>query len=283
MGRRKWFVELLKKAFPKRFFLAKLTRIPGIRYLVDKLLFDDDEIFYLAKDNVINNKLKTIKQIEINREVALADDIVLPSSIINHFIDNAKYHWIMNFCVCREANECRNYSSKLGCLFMGEAVLKINPAFGRLVTKDEAKKHIKKCSDEGLIHLIGRNKVDVQWLGTGPGNRLLTICNCCECCCLWKMIPELDLKIGRKLNKMPGLKVQVLSDRCIGCGSCTNNHCFIDAIKLFNGKAVINENLCRGCCRCVEVCKENAIKVIIEDDSYINETIKRISSKVDVS
>ncbi|HUT80543.1 MAG TPA: 4Fe-4S binding protein [Candidatus Bathyarchaeia archaeon] len=282
MARPQWFIEILKKTFPGRFFLAKLTRIPGMRYLVDNLLFEGDEVIYLPKDKVINDKLKTVHQINVNKKVALQDDIALPSTIINDFIDKAKYHWVMNFCLCRESNNCTNYSSKLGCLFMGEAVLKINPAYGRLVSKEEAKQHIKKCSDEGLIHLIGRNKLDAQWLDVEPGDKLLTICNCCECCCLWKMLPDLDVKISRKISKIPGIKIQV-TDECIGCGDCTSNHCFVEAIKLHEGKATINEDLCRGCGRCIDICEENAIQLIIEDSNFLNETFKRISSVVDVS
>jgi hypothetical protein len=56
----------------------------------------------------------------------------------------------------------------LGCLFMGKAVLGINPALGRLVSKEEAHEHIRRCNEKGLFHLIGRNKLDTVWLGIGP-------------------------------------------------------------------------------------------------------------------
>jgi hypothetical protein len=90
----------------------------------------------------------------------------------------------MNTCLCRDAKQCKDYPIDLGCLFLGEAALGINPRLGRGVTKREALEHIRRCREAGLVHLIGRNKLDTVWLGVGPGDKLLTICHCCPCCCL---------------------------------------------------------------------------------------------------
>jgi len=81
---------------------------------------------------------------------------------------------------------------------------------------------------------------------------------------------------------MPGISVHV-SDNCQGCGTCTNNVCFVNAIHIENKQAVINEKECRGCGRCVEACPNNAIEVIIENSGFINNTIRRISNLVDVT
>ncbi len=79
---------------------------------------------------------------------------------------------------------------------------------------------------------------------------------------------------------MPGVRVEVTED-CIGCGTCTEDVCFIDAIHLKNGKAVISED-CRGCGNCAEVCPEGAIKAVIEREDYIENAIERLSQAVDV-
>jgi ferredoxin len=281
MARPKWFINLLKKSFGLRFFLARLTKIPGIKIVAYKLLFDDDVLFYLPRDNIISENNSVIKKIKVDEKIAQTVDLVIPSKIIEKFIDEAKYLWIMNFCLCREANKCENYSSEIGCLFLGEAVQKIDPDFGRLVTRQEAKEHIKKCANAGLVHLIGKNKIDTQWLDVRPGEKLLTICNCCECCCLWKMLPNLPGKISRIVTKIPGIRIDVL-DNCSGCGICADKVCFVNAISMKNNLTVIDQELCRGCARCIEVCPENAIKLTIEDEEYINETIKRISEVISV-
>jgi len=221
------------------------------------------------------------RTIKINQKISTSDDIVVSSKIIEKFIDEANYLWIMNFCLCREANNCQNYPKELGCLFLGEAVQKIDPDFGRLVTKEEAKEHIKNCADSGLVHLIGRNKLDTQWLDVRPGNKLLTICSCCECCCLWKMLPNLPTKISRNIMKMPGVKVEILNN-CTKCGICIENTCFVNAISMGEEHAEINQETCRGCARCVERCPEQAIQLIIEDNNFLEETLKRISEAVSV-
>ncbi|MGB5911642.1 MAG: 4Fe-4S binding protein [Promethearchaeia archaeon] len=271
MTRPLWFVELLKKAFPNIKLIAKLTRIPILGKIFDFLLFKGDDIIYLPLDKVI----------AINKEIEKQSDIVLPSQILDHFINKSKYHWIMNFCICRESMQCEDYPRDLGCLFLGEAVLGINPQLGRLVKKEEALEHIKRCREAGLVHMIGRNLLDKQWLGVNPGYKLLSICNCDPCCCLWRVSPVLAPKIGSKIQKMPGVEVKV-TDACIGCGTCLKNICFVDAIHIKNNRAEISAE-CRGCGRCVDVCPQNAIKLIIKDKNFVLKSIKQIEKVINVS
>ena len=271
MARPLWFVKLLEKTFPNIKFIAKLTRIPILGKIIDLLLFKDDEIIYLPKDLVI----------PINSELNSQEDMVLPSKVLEHFINKAKSHWIMNFCICRESMQCKDYPIKLGCLFLGEAVNDINPKLGRLVSKEEALDHIQKCREAGLVHMIGRNLLDKQWLGVNPGYKLLSICNCDPCCCLWRISPVLTPKIGRKIQKMAGVSLKV-SERCLGCGTCMQGICFVDAIHMVDNRAKITEE-CRGCGRCVEICPQNAIELTINDEEFVEKTINQIDKIVDVT
>ena len=266
-----WFVELLKKTFPNIKLIAKLTRIPFLGKFLDLAMFEGDEIIYLTQDNVI----------QVNKELNKEEDIVLPSQVLEYFINKANYHWIMNFCICRDSMHCKDYPISLGCLFLGEAVLGINPLLGRLVSKDEALDHIRKCKEAGLVHMLGRNRLDKQWLGVKPGEKLLSICNCDPCCCLWRIAPILATKIGSKIHKMPGLEIKV-TDKCIGCGNCTKGICFVDAIQLIENRAQISKE-CRGCGRCVEICPQNAISVEFNNNESIIKSIKKIENLVDVT
>jgi ferredoxin len=80
---------------------------------------------------------------------------------------------------------------------------------------------------------------------------------------------------------MPGVTVEV-NDLCVGCGTCTDEVCFVDAIRLVDGRAVKSEE-CRGCGRCVDVCPEAAIVIKIEDDKIVERAINHITSLVDIS
>lgn len=270
MARPIWFVQLLKIFFPGRFLIAELTKLPFLGRSIDHWLFDGDDLMYLPQDNVI----------QINKHINCSEETVLPSNVVAHFIEKANYHWIMNRCICRDASQCKDYPIELGCLFLGEAAMGINPQLGHRVTKKEALEHVERCRDAGLVHLIGRNKIDTVWLGVGPGNKLLTICNCCPCCCLWRALPHIAPYIGAKINKMPGVSVTI-TDRCTGCGTCTDGICFVDAISIVDDHAV-NTAACRGCGRCVTVCPHNAIELLIQDNS-LSDSINRLSELVDVS
>lgn len=148
MSRPLWFVQLIKKAFPNRFLAARATKVPLTGRILDDWLFEGDDLIYLPKDQVI----------EIHQSLAMPGEMVLPSQVVEHFIEKANTHWIMNSCLCRDAEKCEDYPIDLGCLFLGEAASGINPQLGRCVTKEEALEHVRRCRKAGLVHLIGRNK-----------------------------------------------------------------------------------------------------------------------------
>jgi ferredoxin len=269
MARPLWLVALVRAGFPGRFMLARATRWRPLGKLVEKWLFEGDDMVVLPSDRTVS----------IERDVADAGQFALPSQVVEHFINEASYHWIMNACICRHATACKDYPIGLGCLFLGEAALGINPALGRRVTREEALEHVRKCREAGLVHLIGRNKLDTVWLGVGPGNRLLTICNCCPCCCLWKMLPDITQDISGRVNRMPGVTMTV-SNECTGCGICADNVCFINAVSMVDDTAVISGD-CRGCGRCAAACPVDAIKIDY-DPAAVNRLVGSIQKLVDV-
>jgi ferredoxin len=269
-----WIVRLIKFGFPYRFSIARLSKVPLLRNIIKYLFFHKDKIILLPQNKTVKLKIK----IDIAEDF---ENIVLPSQIVKHFIEQSNYHFIMNFCICRDSAHCSDYPIHLGCLFLGRGVLDINPKLGRLVSKKDALEHIRQCQDAGLVHLIGRNKLDKIWLGVRHGHQLLTICNCCPCCCLWKMLPYLGRQISSNVTRMPGVRVEVTS-RCTGCGTCTQGTCFVDAIHLENNVAVISEE-CRGCGRCVSICPNNAIEMRIDDQvDFVRDSIDRIAPLVDL-
>jgi len=260
------FTRLIEKFFPYRFSLAKLTHIPMVRFILKKMLFETNDLTYLTKDEVI--------EVNLNKEINSVDNIAVPSSIVEHFIMESSYRFIMDFCICRESMSCENYPIELGCLFMGEAARKIPKELGRTATKEEALLHVKRCREAGLVHLIGRDKLDETWLGVGSKIPLVTVCNCCECCCLWRMRPYLDGELSSTVKRMPGIDIQV-NDNCNGCGICAENVCFQDSIKIKDRKAVLGDD-CVVCGRCAERCPQDAIDIIIKDEDFINKTIERV-------
>ncbi|MBN1801871.1 MAG: 4Fe-4S ferredoxin [Candidatus Lokiarchaeota archaeon] len=270
MTRPLWFVNLLKKTFPNVKLIARLTNFPILGKIIDELLFKGDDILYLPCDKVI----------QVNKKMSQPGEFVLPSQLLEHFVKKAHYHWIMDFCICRSSMGCNNYPQELGCLFLGKATIGINSQLGRMVSKEEALQHLQKCKEAGLVHMIGKNRLDKQWLGVSPGDQLMSICNCCPCCCLWRVSSIIHPKIGKKIKKMPGVEVSV-DERCVGCGICTQGICFVNAIRLVKGRAVIGDE-CKGFGRCVSACPQGAIELTLNDPNYVKKSIKRMERIVDV-
>ncbi len=266
-----WVKTLINKIYFLKPYVSRLSNRPVVGRMIERAFFEGDEVIYLPKDRTI----------QVNRSLAPKEDIVAPSEVLEHFIREASFRRIMNFCLCRDSNGCNDYPTGLGCIFLGEAARGINPEFGREASVEEAVEHAGRCREAGLVHMIGRNKLDTIWLNIGPGKNLLTVCNCCPCCCIWNALPEFSPSIGAKVNRMPGVRMEV-TDRCVGCGACNaDDVCFVQANGLEEGRAVIGEN-CRGCGRCASVCPNGAIRLIIENETFIEDAISRIANAVDV-
>jgi ferredoxin len=266
-----WFLKKLPDQFP---FLAKITKImqkfPMPFNILDYSPMMHDLVYTFPKDQVI----------PVNESIDMAPNYVLPSQVVDYFIKKASHHFIMRFCLCRYANGCKTYPKAQGCLFLGEPVTRINPQFGRLVTKEEALEYAQQVRKTGLIQMIGRAFPDKLALGVGPGNELFTICNCCPCCCGLGLFKHVPPKLGSSVyGKLPGVEVHV-TKKCIGCGTCTKGVCFMHAIQVINKKAVIDDMACRACGRCVLTCPQKAIVLKITNKNVFKEAAREIESRV---
>ncbi len=273
-------VFIIKLTFKSRFKLSRLCKkIPPLARAADILFFQGDDILVIPRDNTIN---KNYTSVEINQDILIPqEETILPSQVLKEIILKSRYHVIMDKCICRVSNGCENYPHELGCLFLGRGASKISPKLGKRVSTKQAINHVEKCQKAGLVHIIGRNKIDSVWLNTGPKEDLLSICNCCSCCCLWKMTPELPDNIAKSIAPMIGMKIKFQEELCNGCGQCSSSICFVEAITLKNDKAIRDSEKCKGCGRCAEICNRGAFRVEIKPDAVKN-SIEHVNSLVDV-
>ncbi len=269
-------VRYIKYLFGYRCKLAEFTKKSKVfKKIVHRMLFYEDDMIVVPKDHTVT------RRVDINVEIeGAADRTIVPSDVVKGIIDNAKDIFIMNFCLCRKSNGCKDYPVEQGCIFMGEGIHKIPKEFGRIVSAAEAKLHIDRCGELGLVHIIGRNKIDSMWLNTGDKTNLMTLCNCCPCCCLWNIARNVHDDIGKTFRRMEGVEVSIDTHSCDGCGQCADI-CFTRAVKVVDGKACIDQDMCRGCGRCKEMCIKDAITITFEP-SMIKKEIERISALVNL-
>ena len=166
------------------------------------MLFEDDEIVVIP--NTIN----------INKKIEAEKSEFLPTDVIKDVIKRTDDIVIMNSCLCRISNDCKDYPQDIGCIFLGPTTKKIPRNICHEATVEEALKQIDEADKAGLSHIIGRNKIDTVWMNVRPGEGLLTICHCCPCCCLWKVYPNLDDEISDKIEKLEGITVKLNEENC---------------------------------------------------------------------
>lgn len=261
MSRPRWQVKLINRFFKKIFLFANITRVPFVGTWLYRLFFDKDDVTFIP----------------INASLEPHEHVALPSDIIRHFIMKSEYIWIKDRCVCRTAENCRSYPKDLGCIYLGPAVQNFNQDLGRMATVGQALEHVRRCEEAGLVHMIGLNRLDSLMLNCAPSDTLMTICNCCECCCFFRILPRLSGPIRERMRGLDCVTIEV-RDGCTGCGACVSS-CFAGGISVVHGRVVINNN-CIKCGKCVRACRAGLIKMTITDPVFIDSSINRIMESI---
>ncbi|MEW6555018.1 MAG: 4Fe-4S binding protein [Actinomycetota bacterium] len=265
-GRGKRSFDFILSQYKHKDFVFKLTNYPILKQLGHRAMNSDNT---------------TLTYIPVYENMELPTGAAAPTSIIEHFIRNASHRLILSRCPCRSGNDCQDFDPSFGCTFLGPAVQYVNPEVGRLVSMEEALEHLHQATEAGLVSCVGKFKGDAIMLGVQRDHHdLMTICHCCPCCCISTSIPLASREARDILVKMEGLSITVDEEKCNGCGKCVKA-CIFKQMELVNKKAVIGEE-CKGCGRCAMVCKQEAISIRIDDPSFIDACIERISTKVNI-
>jgi len=82
---------------------------------------------------------------------------------------------------------------------------------------------------DGLIPFVGKTRLDNVLYGVRDKHKLLTVCYCCECCCISRFSRLVPMKhLEPAFTRLPGIEITV-SEECTGCGEC-GEICFMKAI-----------------------------------------------------
>ncbi len=251
--------ELVEKAIGYSFHV--LMRLPGIK-----------------RHPWFRPESSDMRWLPINQDIVMPAGLHMPPEILDRLIEEASHRVIIEYCGCREGFRCEKYPADLGCLMLGDSATEIRNYPAREVSVEEAKAHAQRAIELGLIPAAGKTRVDNTIYRIKDIGRLLTICFCCDCCCLTRFAHTgpLDLVEGT-FPRLEGITVRV-TERCRGCGKCRES-CYVQAITLMDGRAVVGER-CRACGRCASSCPSGAIEMHLEDPEFFEKTIERISSYV---
>ena len=177
------------------------------------------------------------ESIEPQSQILAYDDVV-------KIIGDAKTLSVTN-CSCRViSGNCKKPLEV--CMQVDRAAeYNIERGTGRALSKSEAVEILKKCREEGLVHVVDNR----QTVGH-------VICNCCNDCCLnWAI-----MKGPKKWVAPSRFEAFVSTDLCSGCEVCMDR-CFFDALSMRDDFAAVDSEKCLGCGACTVVCPTEALKL----------------------
>ena len=191
--------------------------------------------------------------VSVEEDVDLRDlEHVIPYSQARDIVLRNPDHIVALECPCRAVTE--NPCLPLDvCLIVGEPfaslVIDYHPRRSRWITQQEAADVLRAEHERGHVHHA--------FLKDAMLGRFYAICNCCSCCCgamqAWQH--------GTPMLTSSGYVCRALDGQCVGCGTCAE-YCQFVAIKVTDGRAVIDEVACMGCGVCVSKCKQGALALV---------------------
>lgn len=277
-----WEDQVLRR-MRETFFDERWVRMPGTRpfFKLWETFFKLSQYdFFRQRLPEFNPAKSHMSWIPIHKKIGGMKEVALPEKVLDALIEKASHRVIVNFCGCRAASGCQNHPADIGCLMMGESALLIPEKSRREVSIVEAKAHVRKALESGLVPVAGKVRIDNDIFMLPDKGKLFTVCFCCHCCCITRFTRHLPPALLDQIHvPMDGLSIEV-TDACVGCGKCASS-CYLGAIEIREGRASIGE-LCRVCGRCASACPTKAIRLKVDNPHMAEDAIRRLSAVADL-
>jgi len=224
--------------------------------LFDKLFGEMGELTSKNYDKLIaqyKNFPPVDRVVPVEQEVEAREEIIMPMEDVFKIVDKNE-DIAVALCYCRHEKDlldepCKLNAPRTNCLLFGKtAQFCIEKEFAKVITKDDAKKLLSEAEDAGLVHKAFHIHQD-------PSRDLEAICNCCNCCC---GIFQLYNRGVMPFYTITNYLAVIEDEKCVGCGKCIEM-CPMKTIRLEETIAKIYETRCIGCGVCAHHCPEEAI------------------------
>jgi ferredoxin len=248
--------KMLNELMNNGIIIGVTSRSTGI--MVYRLMPPIPGIFEFSLMNLLEQfeKFPAITRVvPVEEEVEVRQELVLPPEEISKIVDQYDTIGLTN-CYCRHEKDlvgdpCKLNAPKEICLTIGKtAQFAIERNFAKPISKQKAKKILKKAEDFGLVHKIFHVHQD-------PNREIEGICSCCNCCC---GIFRMYYGGGNAFHTLTSYIANLDESLCVGCGTCVEK-CPMETIELIDTFANINKEKCIGCGVCAHLCPEEAIKL----------------------
>lgn len=192
------------------------------------------------------------------------ESVVLPIDLVKDMLRKAEYIASANVCLCRDAQNCSEYPKDVCCLFLsnsGRTV--VRHRVGYEISLEDALARVDKAASLGLVGQALWVEVEqfIWGFSNADMEHFIEMCFCCPCCCVGLNLSKNASRDVKKRFRPSGWTAIIDEDTCLGCKRCVSP-CPQAAITLNeDGKAVVNQDYCVGCGICKTHCKAEAIKI----------------------
>lgn len=219
-----------------------------------------------------------VTSIPINVELKPPQSVPIPRRLVERLVSEVDEKFILHGCICREHDRVTTPPSDIGCIALGPAIERMHPSNGKKATTEEAIQHVRRAAGAGLIANIAHVWIDPLAFGVRFRD-LMFICFCDDEACLYRTyMKRRGPNLEAAYQKLPGISIAFDPSRCDGCGIC-EDRCFVEAIGVRDGVAVADDT-CKGCGRCVEICPQDAAKLMLDNEEEIFRQLKERIAEV---
>ena len=177
---------------------------------------------------------------------------------LHRMIDQAKSFRVRE-CICRKRSAlsgkaCKHTLENCLSISQEERAFDYFSLAGRVISKEEAFKVLSESEKEGLVHCVS----NVQ-----KGHAF--VCNCCPCCSAFLRTLK-EFKTPYMLAKSNFI-ARIDKESCSSCGICKEERCPMEAIVETDGSYKVLSERCIGCGTCTITCPTESITMEVRPDS----------------